>query len=78
MITAILFAPFLRAEYMIMELHKDEIKLFDLNGKPHQTEFIDIDWDTTRSGKGNYPFYMEKEIMEQPDAMKATIESRCG
>ena len=63
-------------EYMIMELHKDEIKLFDLNGKPHQTEFIDIDWDTTRSGKGNYPFYMEKEIMEQPDAMKATIESR--
>ena len=50
-------------EYMIMELHKDEIKLFDLNGKPHQTEFIDIDWDTTRSGKGNYPFYMEKEIM---------------
>ncbi len=63
-------------EYMIMELHKDEIKLFDLNGKPHQTEFIDIDWDTTRSGKGNYPFYMEKEIMEQPDALKATIESR--
>lgn len=63
-------------EYMIMELHRDEIKLFDLNGKPHQTEFIDIDWDTTRSGKGNYPFYMEKEIMEQPDAMKATIESR--
>ena len=63
-------------EYMIMELHRDEIKLFDLNGKPHQTEFIDIDWDTTRSGKGNYPFYMEKEIMEQPDALKATIESR--
>ena len=63
-------------EYMIMELHRDEIKLFDLNGKPQQAEFIDIDWDTTRSGKGNYPFYMEKEIMEQPEALKATIESR--
>lgn len=63
-------------EYVIMELHKDEIKLFDLDGKPHETEFIDIDWDTTRGGKGNYPFYMEKEIMEQPDALKATIESR--
>lgn len=63
-------------EYMILELHRDEIKLFDLNGKPQQPEFIDIDWDTTRSGKGNYPFYMEKEIMEQPDALKATIESR--
>ncbi len=63
-------------EYVIMELHKDEIKLFNLEGKPQQAEFIDIDWDTTRSGKGNYPFYMEKEIMEQPEALKATIESR--
>lgn len=63
-------------EYVIMELHRDEIKLFDLNGKPSETEFIDIDWDTTRGGKGNYPFYMEKEIMEQPDALKATMESR--
>lgn len=63
-------------EYVIMELHKDEIKLFELNGKPCEAEFIDIDWDTTRDGKGNYPFYMEKEIMEQPDALKATMESR--
>lgn len=63
-------------EYVIMELHKDEIKLFNLEGKPQHAEFIDIDWDTTRSGKGNYPFYMEKEIMEQPEALKATIESR--
>ncbi len=63
-------------EYVIMELHKDEIKLFNLEGKSQQAEFIDIDWDTTRSGKGNYPFYMEKEIMEQPEALKATIESR--
>lgn len=63
-------------EYVITELHKDEIKLFDLKGKPVEPEFIEIDWDTTRDGKGRYPFYMEKEIMEQPDALKATMESR--
>lgn len=63
-------------EYVIMELHRDEIKLFDLNGKPSETEFIDIDWDTTRGGKGNYPFYMEKEIMEQPEAIENTIGNR--
>ncbi|MDD7404061.1 MAG: glutamine--fructose-6-phosphate transaminase (isomerizing) [Butyribacter sp.] len=63
-------------EYVITELHKDEIKLFDLNGNPCEAEFIDIDWDTTRDGKGNYPFYMEKEIMEQPDVLKATMEER--
>lgn len=63
-------------EYVITELHKNEIKLFDLNGKPVAAEFINIDWDTTRDGKGKYPFYMEKEIMEQPAVIKATIEER--
>ena len=63
-------------EYMILELHKDEIKLFDLDGKQCEPEFMDIDWDTTRGGKGSYPFYMEKEITEQPDALKATMETR--
>ena len=63
-------------EFEIVELHKDGIKLFDFKGKEHAPEFTEIDWDTTRSGKGNYPFYMEKEIMEQPDALEATIASR--
>lgn len=63
-------------EYVITELHKDEIKLFDLKGNPCEAKFIDIDWDTTRGGKGKYPFYMEKEIMEQPDVLKATMENR--
>lgn len=63
-------------EYVIMELHKEEIKLFHLDGEPCEAEYMEIDWDTTRSGKGSYPFYMEKEIMEQPDAIKASMESR--
>lgn len=63
-------------EYVITELHKSEIKLFDLKGKPVEAHFMDIDWDTTRDGKGKYPFYMEKEIMEQPDVIKATMEER--
>lgn len=63
-------------EYVILELHREEIKLFGLDGKQCEAEFMEIDWDTTRDGKGSYPFYMEKEIMEQPDALKATMESR--
>lgn len=62
---------------MITELHKKEIKLFDLKGKPVEANFMDIDWDTTRDGKGKYPFYMEKEIMEQPDVIKATMGAHC-
>lgn len=63
-------------EYEIVELHKDHIRLFDLKGNEKQPEFIKIDWDTARGGKGEYPFYMEKEIMEQPEALQATIEQR--
>lgn len=63
-------------EYTVMELHKDEIRLFDLEGRPCEAEFLDIDWDTTRDGKGSYPFYMEKEIMEQPDALRSALTPR--
>lgn len=37
---------------------------------------MEIDWDTSRDGKGKYPFYMEKEIMEQPEALQATLDHR--
>lgn len=63
-------------EYEIVELHENEIKVFTLDGKEQTPKFLDIDWDVTRDGKGNYPFYMEKEIMEQPEAIAATIENR--
>lgn len=63
-------------EYQIVELHQDAIKVFDLKGKEQTPEFLEIDWDVTRDGKGRYPFYMEKEIMEQPEALQATIKSR--
>lgn len=63
-------------EYHIIELHEDEIKLFNDKDEACEAEFIKIDWDTTRNGKGNYPFYMEKEIMEQPKAISDTLEGR--
>jgi glucosamine--fructose-6-phosphate aminotransferase (isomerizing) len=63
-------------ELQIVELHKDKIQVFNMKGEETETEFIAIDWDTERGGKGEYPFFMEKEIMEQPEALQATIECR--
>ena len=63
-------------EYHIVELHSDGIRLYDMQDQPCETEFLDIDWDTTQAGKGQYPFYMEKEIMEQPEAIERTLASR--
>lgn len=63
-------------EYEIAELRSDSIRLYDLKGKEKEPEFLEIDWDTSRGGKGKYPFYMEKEIMEQADALSDTLSSR--
>ncbi len=63
-------------EYHIIELHADSIRLFDMNDAVCEPEFLKIDWDTTRDGKGRYPFYMEKEIMEQPEAIRRAFASR--
>lgn len=63
-------------EYHVVELHTDDIHVYNMKNELCEAEFLDIDWDTTRAGKGNYPFYMEKEIMEQPEAIKATLAPR--
>ena len=63
-------------EYHVVELHTDDIRVYNMKNELCEAEFLDIDWDTTRAGKGTYPFYMEKEIMEQPEAIKATLAPR--
>ena len=63
-------------EYHVVVLHTDDIRVYNMKNELCEAEFLDIDWDTTRAGKGNYPFYMEKEIMEQPEAIKATLAPR--
>lgn len=63
-------------EYHVVELHTDDIRVYNMKNELCEAEFLDIDWDTTRAGKGNYPFYMEKEIMEQPESIKATLAPR--
>ena len=47
-------------EYHVVELHTDDIRVYNMKNELCEAEFLDIDWDTTRAGKGNYPFYMEK------------------
>ena len=63
-------------EYHILELHKDHVVLTDLNDNVVEPEFLSVDWELNSAGKNGYPFYMEKEIMEQPEAIKNTIKDR--
>ncbi len=67
---------FVAPEMCITELTKDTITVYDSLDQIMDIDYLEIDWDTTQDGKCGYPFYMEKEIMEQPDAIQRTIENR--
>lgn len=67
---------FVVPEYHILELHRDCLVLRDFEGKVVSPEYLTADWELNSVGKNGYPFYMEKEIMEQPEAILRTIENR--
>ena len=67
---------FVVPEYHIIELHKDHVLLTDLDGQKVEPSVMTADWELNSAGKGGYPFYMEKEIMEQPQAIRNTIKDR--
>ncbi len=67
---------FVVPEYHVLKLRRDGICLTDLDGKEKQPQYLTVDWELNNAGKNGYPFYMEKEIMEQPDAVERTIAER--
>ncbi len=67
---------FVVPEFHVVCLSKDGIEMFDLSGDKARIDWLTVDWDVSRSDKGGYPFYMEKEIMEQPQVIKDTIMPR--
>ena len=67
---------FVVPEYHILELHKNTVVLTDLEDNEVKPEMLTVDWQLNSAGKNGYPFYMEKEIMEQPEAIKNTIKDR--
>ena len=67
---------FVLPEFHVVCLSEDGVEMYDLSGDPAKIEWLKVDWDVTRSSKGGYPFYMEKEIMEQPQVINDTILPR--
>ena len=58
------------------ELTTDSITVFDGAGRQINKPVTHIVWDIEAAEKGGYEHFMLKEIMEQPRALKATIEPR--
>ena len=64
---------FVLPELAIAEISRDGFNIYDFNGNQVDTEYIELDWDINSSGKKDFPFYMEKEITEQPAAIQRII-----
>ena len=60
----------------LAELTPDSIQVYDCSGHPITKKASRITWDIQAAEKGGYDHFMLKEIMEQPHAIKSTIEPR--
>ena len=56
-------------------LKKDNVIFYDLNGDIIDKELKTIEWDITAAEKEGYEHFMIKEINEQPEVIKKTINS---
>ncbi|MCL1999600.1 MAG: glutamine--fructose-6-phosphate transaminase (isomerizing) [Turicibacter sp.] len=67
---------YLLDESEIAILTKDSVKFYDFEQNELQKNLLYADWDIAAAEKGGYPHFMLKEIMEQPKAIKETMNPR--
>jgi len=57
----------------IVILTANKVKVYDLNGKELHKKAEIADWEWKEGSKGNYDYFMLKEIEEQPYAIKQSL-----
>ena len=67
---------FILPEDTVLEMNRKGITLYDADHNEVRPEYRKIDWKADQYDKKGYPFFMEKEISEQPEAIRKTIEHR--
>lgn len=67
---------FVVPEYHILKLTAENIDVHDLKGNKVKPEMLTVNWDIADAQKGGYPFFMLKEIYEQPEAIRNTVSPR--
>lgn len=64
---------FVLDEKCILKATKAQVSVVDFNGQEVQPKMQVVDWDAGNTGKQGYAYYMEKEINEQPEALKRIL-----
>ena len=60
----------------VVRLGPEGFRAVDLEGAPVRLRQLAIDWDLETAEKGGHDDFMTKEILEQPDALRATLLDR--
>lgn len=67
---------YLLENHDIAVLTTDTIQIFGADGAPIHRDIFHVTWDVAAAEKGGYPHFMLKEIYEQPQAVRDTLNSR--
>ncbi len=60
----------------IVVLKKDSVTILDMDKNEIKKDIYNVTWDISAAEKGGYDYFMLKEIMEQPKAIRDTIHPR--
>ena len=60
----------------VVHILDGDLKIYDEERNLVEKTLNHIDWDTEAAEKGGYSCFMEKEIFEQPEGIKLTLERR--
>lgn len=60
----------------VVELRAEGVSVTTFDGAPGQVNEYSVDWDASAAQKGGFPYFMLKEIAEQPKAVADTLLGR--
>lgn len=66
---------FFMDEGEIARIDAGRCSFFDFQGTPREKAAIRLDWDSVMTDKGPYDHFMRKEIGEQPDVLRHTVDA---
>lgn len=72
------FIPYTReavelGQDQVVEVHRDGYEITDFGGRTVDGRHFSVDWDLRAAEKGGHPYFMLKEIEEQPHAVANTL-----
>jgi glucosamine--fructose-6-phosphate aminotransferase (isomerizing) len=62
----------------VAEVRADRVTVTCFDGSPAEVNEYHVDWDVSAAEKAGYPYFMLKEIAEQPRAIADTLLGRIG